>query len=513
MSVKKSKSHLVYVPDGERDVATDGHAVALDNLPLPAMLLDDQRRILRFNRAAAAILGDVDSGTHHELCLSDALLQTGRGRVTVHLGDARRDFEARCSALHGSSNRLLLLEDHEAFLDGQDTEHVHTFIEHSHIGVYRTTPSGAFIMANPAMIAMLGYDSFDDIGARTFSEMGYHPDNPRSIFLQRMAEDGEVVGLESAWIRKDGTVLYVRENARAIRDGDGNIRYFEGTLEDISDRHQEEDLLAQQAEVLRSRKEQLEHRAVELSTLNEQLRKTEQELRQINASKDTFFSILAHDLRSPFATIMGFSDLLLADIESLTKDELKDVALQINKTTHHVYNLLNNLLAWSRIQTGGLDCQPIKVDLWETVINTVNMFMVHAIKKRIDVRNTVPVRLYAWADKTMLESILQNLISNAIKFTHEGGEVTIAASESEHGIDITVADNGMGMKDEQIARLFKINHQISTPGTAKEKGTGLGLILCHELVRILGGTIWVESHIGKGTVFHVTVASVAARSD
>jgi PAS domain S-box-containing protein len=386
---------------------------------------------------------------------------------------------------------------------------VYAFFERSHIGVYRSTPSGRILMANPAMLAMLGYQSYSEIESSTFDEMGYHPDNPRAIFLSHMERHGAVVGLESAWMRQDGTLLHVRENAHAVCDDEGTIQYFEGTIEDISDRRRQEDTLARQAEVLRASKEMVEVKARELGVINEQLRESEQELREINAGKDIFFALLAHDLRSPFATVMGFSELLVADIESFSKDELKDVALQINKTTHHVYNLLNNLLAWSRIQTGGLDCQPIKVDLWETVINTMNMFFVHAIKKRIEVKNVVPMRLFVWADKTMLESILQNLLSNAIKFTHEGGEVTIMAVEQDGKIEISVADNGVGMRPDQIQRLFRINQQSSTLGTAKEKGTGLGLILCHELVKILGGKIEVESEERNGTRFRFRLPSVS----
>ena len=486
--------------------------IAMDNLPFGIILLDETHRVVYRNSAARLMVTANLQAIGSILRLPEALITTGRASMNFTGSDGTHAvYDTHYTVLKDDPDAYAMLSLVNTDLAGaaQSSNHFHVFFEMSHIGAYRSTPSGNILMANPAMVEMLGYASFNEIAGCTLMEMRYHPDNPRSIFLEKMEERGEVIGLESAWIGKDGSPRYVREHARAFYDDEGVLQYYEGTVEDITERKSQEEMLLRQAENLRTSKDLLEQKAKELELLNAQLLESDKELRDINASKDMFFSILAHDLRSPFATIMGFSDLLLADFESLSKDDQKEIALQINKTTHHVYNLLNNLLAWSRIQTGRLDYQPIKVDVWETVISTINMFLVHAIKKRIELKNTVPLRLCAWADKTMLESILQNLISNAIKFTAEGGTVLIAASESDGIVEFSITDTGVGMKSDQIESLFKIDQQISTPGTAKEKGTGLGLILCHELVKILGGVVFVESQEGSGSTFRFTIPSHA----
>ena len=238
------------------------------------------------------------------------------------------------------------------------------------------------------------------------------------------------------------------------------------------------------------------------------LEKYNKNLLELNKTKDKFFSIIAHDLRNPYSSMIGFSELLLEDLEKLSMDEIRDSLKIIRNSAKNSLNLLENLLAWSRLETGRMHFDPSKVVLTELVDEVVNVLFSLAYRKKIEINNMVESDVILSSDKNMLNTILNNLVMNAIKFTPIGGEINIYATrmapDLESGKDfykISVADTGIGMDAEFCKQLFTQNKPVSNPGTEKEQGTGLGLLLSREMVERHGGKISAESTPGKGSVF------------
>ncbi|MFZ4457251.1 MAG: hybrid sensor histidine kinase/response regulator [Bacteroidales bacterium] len=235
------------------------------------------------------------------------------------------------------------------------------------------------------------------------------------------------------------------------------------------------------------------------------LRQQSKMLEELNSTKDKFFSIIAHDLRNPFSVLLGMSDLLLSNYESYDDETRLELISIQNETTKQTFKLLENLLEWAKIQRSAFDFVRQEINLNETIDQCVSHHKEISKQKEITINHELsgPVRLFA--DSNMVQTVLRNLLMNAIKFSNKGGEITISAAEQEHSFEITVKDNGVGISPENIQKLFKIENSITTKGTANEKGTGLGLMLCKEFVEKHGGKIWVESELGKGSAFKFTI--------
>ncbi len=238
-------------------------------------------------------------------------------------------------------------------------------------------------------------------------------------------------------------------------------------------------------------------------------------VQQANANKDKFFSIVAHDLKGPFQPLMGMAELQITTANTLTPSEVAEMGQTMYHSAKNVYNLLENLLQWSRFQMGRMEYNPIQLNLRQIVDQTMQLLAANAKAKGIILWNEVAA-VVVFADENMLNTVVRNLTNNALKFTSAGGSVRITAnlpletaSLTEHRfVEIAVTDTGVGIKQADIDRLFRIDLHHSTTGTAKEHGTGLGLLLCHEMVGKNGGQIWVESEVGKGTAVKFTVPLV-----
>jgi signal transduction histidine kinase len=226
------------------------------------------------------------------------------------------------------------------------------------------------------------------------------------------------------------------------------------------------------------------------------------ELNELNASKDKFFSIIAHDLKNPFNTIIGFSDMMKESIRLNDPATFYEYTEMINTSAIQTLRLLDNLLEWANSQRGKLIFTPVQAVLKELVKDEFVMLDDMAIGKNIELRNNVNDLITVVADKNMLRTILRNLITNAVKFTHRDGKVEVDAIVYPGYVEVTVSDNGIGMPKVTMAKLFRIDANLSTRGTENEKGTGLGLFLCKEFVEKHGGKIWVVSEESKGSVFH-----------
>jgi two-component system, sensor histidine kinase and response regulator len=233
-----------------------------------------------------------------------------------------------------------------------------------------------------------------------------------------------------------------------------------------------------------------------------QLDQANQELREMNASKDRFISILAHDLRTPFNALLGFSDLLL---ENLHRYDIETIGTQIkviSNTAHQTFELLQQILMWANSQSGKMAIDPERVDfaaMLEVIKYTLSG---QASAKRIMLTWNLESGHTVTADPNVLKTVVRNLVSNAIKFTPEGGHIDILLQRNEGEVIITVSDNGVGIKEADIPRMWDISAHYTTAGTHNEKGTGFGLILCKELIERHQGRIWVKSEVGKGVHFH-----------
>jgi len=225
------------------------------------------------------------------------------------------------------------------------------------------------------------------------------------------------------------------------------------------------------------------------------------ELNELNASKDKFFSIIAHDLKNPFNTIIGFSEMMKESIRLKDSATFYEYTVMINTSAVQTLRLLENLLEWANSQRGKLSFNPVSVNLNELIKDEFLMIDEMRINKNIELKNYVDDTLTIVADKNMIRTILRNLITNGVKFTHKNGWVHVKAETYKSHVEIAVSDNGVGMTRETIAKLFRIDANISTRGTDNEKGTGLGLFLCKEFAEKHGGKIWVESEEGKGSTF------------
>ena len=256
-----------------------------------------------------------------------------------------------------------------------------------------------------------------------------------------------------------------------------------------------------------------------MNTLLEQrVKERTRELEQANATKDQFFSIIAHDLKNPFNAILGFSEVLSDDFDNISDSQKKEFAFYLKESSKNIYDLLVNLLEWASSQTGRLKLYSGKIDMKLIVDNTITNLNLLARKKNIKLISEIRFPQYAYADETTIKTVVRNLISNAIKFTNKGGEIRITSEiatlkdlkdeveiqaniNAGDFIKITVEDTGVGINKENLKNLFNLENKVKTKGTEKEPGTGLGLIICREFVEMNKGSIWVESELGKGSKF------------
>ena len=231
-----------------------------------------------------------------------------------------------------------------------------------------------------------------------------------------------------------------------------------------------------------------------------------EELRKVNAEKDKFFSILAHDLRSPFNGFLGLTEVMAKELNHITLNEIQEIAFSLNNSAANLYTLLGNLLEWSRIQRGLISVNPASILLSSIINNCLNLTIESAKNKQIQLGFDIPDNLMVFTDSNILEGIIRNLTNNAVKFTPIGGKIDIVAkSTSDNFVEISIRDTGIGMSKQMIDDLFKLDINTSRKGTEGETSTGLGLIICMDLIEKLGGDMRIESEEGKGSTFSFTI--------
>jgi signal transduction histidine kinase/ligand-binding sensor domain-containing protein len=238
---------------------------------------------------------------------------------------------------------------------------------------------------------------------------------------------------------------------------------------------------------------------------NEALRKSEKNLMELNATKDKFFSIISHDLKNPFSSLLSISELMVESFEETEREDHKAGFKKINQSVKHLLDLLENLLTWSRSQRGRIKYDPVRFNLSSLVQENINLHRLLAEKKGIMLLSSEQNEVYAYGDRDMINSVIRNLVTNAVKFTDRDKKVEIQLKPGEKEIEVCIVDEGIGIPSEQLEKLFRIDEKFKSTGTAGEKGTGLGLIICKEFVEKNGGEITVQSAPGKGSVFSFTV--------
>ncbi|TAL66105.1 MAG: PAS domain-containing sensor histidine kinase [Bacteroidetes bacterium] len=278
--------------------------------------------------------------------------------------------------------------------------------------------------------------------------------------------------------RKEGNDFQVFISLSPILDDNGDVTAIIGITRDITDRKYAE----------------------------AGIKKTNEELIKLNAEKDKFFSIIAHDLRSPLGGLMGLTEMMADDSQYFTPDQKKELTLNLSHSARNIFSLLENLLEWSQMQRGHTAFKPQMLGLKEVLSESSKIVNDSAKNKAIEIAVEITNEQEVFADTNMLQTVIRNLVSNAIKFTPKGGKVTISASLTENNtVLIAVKDTGIGMSNELLDNLFRIDAKNHRPGTEGELSTGLGLLLCKEFIEKHGGKIWVESEEGKGSVFYFTL--------
>lgn len=333
------------------------------------------------------------------------------------------------------------------------------------------------VSCNETLLHNLGYTSGEVVGRPIFELYNGQDQEAARQAYQLFVDTGCMRNKEFSVLRKDGTTLHVSLNEDAVRDKRGVFLYSISSWRDVTDKKEAELRIVRQNE----------------------------ELRMLNADKDLFLSVLAHDLRNPMGVIHNFSELLLTNMHRYEPSKIEKQVSLINAVSHQTCRLLEDLLLWSKSQSGKLPYEPGELHFYDACREVTEEMMFMAQAKKVSLRVLEHAPLWLFADHNMMKTILRNLLTNAIKYTHEGGRVIVSAEVIGYRAVITVSDNGVGISPGVMERLWQQYKPTTTDGTAHEKGSGLGLLLCKQFVEKHGGTIWVESVPGEGSDFKFTL--------
>ncbi|MFW5886287.1 MAG: PAS domain-containing sensor histidine kinase [Bacteroidota bacterium] len=346
----------------------------------------------------------------------------------------------------------------------------------SSLGIAFLDASGYFVSANPALEKITGYSQLE-LMAMNFRELSYDEDklNEENIMRKAIHEKKEGYEIEKRLLNKDHSIYWVKTHihlhfSQKYKD---EVEYIVMVFEDVTGEKKSGEELQQKAK----------------------------DLKELNWVKDRIFSIISHDLKNPFNNIIGFSQLLQENIDKYSKQKIKQFAKSIQISANQGYDLLVNLLDWSRSQAGYMKYLPQEVNIFEIIDENIQLLKVAADNKQIKIENGALKKSYAHVDPHMISAVIRNLLSNAIKFTYPMGEIKIKSRKVGDYLEILIKDNGIGMSKEILCKIFQINQDIITLGTNNEKGTGLGLSLCKEFVEKNKGQIEVKSQENKGSAF------------
>lgn len=342
---------------------------------------------------------------------------------------------------------------------------------------YYKDSNGVYAICNKFFEEFIGKTS-DEIIGRTIFDLVPAEAAQKEKDKDREALRGEgLVNYETKFTISDGTEKEIVESKSLIKNLDGSVSGIVGVITDITE------------------KRKIERALVE----------SEQKLREAVATKDKFFSIITHDLKNPHAVLLGFTEMLLEDFDEFTDDEKKGYINDLHESAKRSSKLLDNLSKWAKSQMGRLEFEPEELILKDEIAKTKELFNKELGQKNISFETSVGEDVKVVADRMTLETILENLISNGIKFNKENGSIKIDANDSGKMVEISIADTGVGLTEKDVEKLFRIDVHAVEIGKAKEPGTGIGLILCNEFVKRNGGVIKAEGEIDKGSRFTFTL--------
>jgi len=393
-----------------------------------------------------------------------------------------------------------------------------TLIDHMPDYIYIKDKESRFLTVNKRLLKVMHAKSLDDIIGKT----DYDSTPTKEAADLYFQDERRIIATGAPIINKEEIGFDENDRERVISttkvpfyDVDGNIAGIVGIGRDITKQKNAEKQLREQAQnlqevniILEERQEKIQQQSEELNKQAQDLKKANVQLEYLNATKNKFFSIIAHDLKNPFQAIFGFSELLLRNYDDFDAPQKMDLLGMIKTSSESAYNLLENLLQWARTQTDRIKYNPAPSDIAELIEQNITLNQASAENKHISLISECNCPSKAFSDKNMINLVLRNLISNAIKFTNDGGIVTIQCSEDKKKpdqIEISIVDTGIGISQENIKKLFRIDEYFSTAGTAGESGTGLGLIICKEFVEKNKGEIKIQSELGVGTTFTFTL--------
>jgi len=351
----------------------------------------------------------------------------------------------------------------------------------AHIAWWEVDLTNRRVYFDPRSSEMFGYKPDKFIRYKDFTDL-IHPQDYGAAF-QAMKDlllgKNDIYDIEFRIMSSTGEYLWIRDLGSIVnRDTEGKPRKMAGIVIDINERKKVE---------------------VEINLKTEQLQKS-------NAEKEKFLSILAHDLKGPLNSFMGFTDILMTNIENLSTTNILEISKMMNDSANNLYRLLDNLLEWSRIKQGLMLTEPYSMNLSKEVDVILTSFLDTAAQKQIELRPNIDLIQTVFVDPHMLKSILRNLVYNAIKFTPRGGKVEINAALDEMGLVVVeIKDNGIGMDQTMLSNLFRLDVNTKRSGTENEPTSGLGLILCKDFIEENGGAIWVKSEIGVGSSFYFSL--------
>jgi PAS domain S-box-containing protein len=359
-------------------------------------------------------------------------------------------------------------------------EKFRTVLDNSQDFIYQINlKTGCYEYVSPSVKEILGY-SIEEFTVMDYNTalLMVHPDDLDIVAmgLASLNNTGQAKS-EYRLLAKSGDYRWVSNHMSLLRDEEGNPLYRCGNLRDIT----------------------------EYKHALEVLIDNEIKLKELITTKDKFFNIIAHDLKNPFTSLIGSSELLIENIDKMRLEQVKTLAYILHASSKNGYGILLNLLDWSRSQTGMLKINPEKINLHKLVDEQILELDHISSNKEIKVISLVEEDIFLTSDKNIISTILRNLISNSLKFSNRKGSITIRDSIEESRYIISVQDNGIGISPENLVNIFKLENKLSTPGTENEQGTGLGLKLCKELIEKIGGEIWVESIENKGSIFKFSV--------
>jgi PAS domain S-box-containing protein len=480
----------------------------MNNLPDHIYFKDRESRIIRINMSMTKFLGLNDSaqavgktdfdfftGEHAQQAYEDeqTIIKTGQllrteekethsDRPDTWVSTIKlpmRDKEGNIIGTFGISRDIT---EHRKAHEELAKEHnmLLALINNMPDRIYAKDTQSRFIICNNALVKRMGKSGSDDIIGKTDFDLV-----PHDLAVQYYADEQEIIRSGQPLINHEESMGNISGTSRwnlttkvPLHDNQGKIIGIVGVGRDITERKLAE----------------------------EEIRLKNELLQTINAEKDKFFSILAHDLKGPLSAFLGATQILAEEIQSMSLEEIKEITVSMKESAANIYGLLENLLEWSRLKRGMMDFSPEAFNVKQKISACTEVLSESARKKEIKINYSLPEDLTIYADSHMFETIVRNLVSNAIKFTPKSGKISVSASATpDNSVEIRICDTGIGMSQELINKLFLLNEKTSRAGTEGEPSTGLGLLLCKEFIEKHGGKILVESEEGKGSTFSFTV--------